>query len=380
LLRIVLSLLIWFTLCSPARAHAPGEHYVWIGVGEETLEGMAEINARDLRDLLGYDVADGGKINDAALAPYRTALRAYFLENFSITDSAGKLAIDIQSVRARSFAEGEYAAIDFTASASGLGEDRVLTFRDELLFEHNPRHRGLLLITHNDYTGARYRERTALVFSRYNTEQTVDLDRPPGLLSMRQFVWQGMVHIWSGLDHVLFLSLLLLTAVLSRGGGEWRPVAGFAGGAWNVLKIVTLFTVAHSITLLLAGLGWITLPSRWVEAMIALSIIVVAWTNLFGRFDSKKAWVVVVFGLFHGLGFATVMSELPFRMQDLMRVVLYFNVGVELGQVAIVLLVFPLAFYLRDTWVYRRVILQGGSAVVAGIAVVWLLQRILVSG
>jgi hypothetical protein len=146
---------------------------------------------------------------------------------------------------------------------------------------------------------------------------------------------------------------------------------------WKVVAIVTLFTIAHSITLFLAGLGYVRLPSRLVESIIALSIIFVAVNNLIGRFDSKKSWIILVFGLFHGLGFASVMAELPFRMLNLKWVVLFFNIGVELGQVAIVALVFPVLYALRGTRIYQPVVLVGGSVLIGLISTWWLAQRAL---
>ena len=124
----------------------------------------------------------------------------------------------------------------------------------------------------------------------------------------------------------------MLPTVLVMSGDSWGPVAGFPRALWNLLKIVTIFTIAHSLTLLLAALGILDVPSRLVESVIALSIILVALNNITGKSARQgRCWRSSGSGLFHGLGFATVMGHLPFRTVYLLRSVLGFNIGVELG-------------------------------------------------
>lgn len=153
------------------------------------------------------------------------------------------------------------------------------------------------------------------------------------------------------------------------------PVAGFTGAFWNVFKIVTIFTVAHSITLCLASLGIITLPSQLVESIIALSIVLVAFNNIVPTFRDRTWVILFLFGLFHGLGFASVMQHLPYRVGNLNKVLIGFNVGVELGQMAIVAAVFPIMYFLRKTSFYKPVFLVGGSIVLIAIASYWFVER-----
>jgi len=122
-------------------------------------------------------------------------------------------------------------------------------------------------------------------------------------------------------------------------------------------------------------LGLLSVPSRFVESMIALSIILVAMNNITGRVRHGTLWVILVLGLFHGLGFASVMGHLPFRMVDLLKSVVAFNVGVELGQVVIVMALFPLLFFLRSRPVYVPLVLRGVSAALIVIAGIWFIQR-----
>jgi hypothetical protein len=138
-----------------------------------------------------------------------------------------------------------------------------------------------------------------------------------------------------------------------------------------VLKIVTVFTLAHSITLWLAVMEYVTLPGRLVEATIALSIVVTALNNLYPVLPLSGWAIAFVFGLVHGFGFANVLVDLGLSEGTLAVALFGFNVGVELGQMAIVLVFFPLAFMLRSTLFYRRLSLQVGS-----IAGLWMYERV----
>jgi hypothetical protein len=163
--------------------------------------------------------------------------------------------------------------------------------------------------------------------------------------------------------------------VLYRHTGQWQPAIRFRPVLIEVIKIVTAFTIAHSITLSLATLGVISLPSRWVESAIAASVILAALNNLYPLID-KKLWLVAFgFGLIHGLGFANVLKDLGLPQNMLLLTLLAFNLGVELGQLTLVTGFLPVAFWLRHTQWYRKVVFTLGSVLIAMLAFVWLLER-----
>jgi len=136
-----------------------------------------------------------------------------------------------------------------------------------------------------------------------------------------------------------------------------------------------MFTIAHSITLSLGGLGILDLPSRPVETLIALSIIAAALHNLRPVFHNKEWLIAFGFGLFHGLGFAGLLADLGLGRSHRVSSLLGFNVGVELGQLVIIALVFPILFVLRRTRLYRW-ILAIGSIAMAAVALLWLIERV----
>ena len=157
--------------------------------------------------------------------------------------------------------------------------------------------------------------------------------------------------------------------------GRWQPVHRLRDAGWDVLRIVTAFTVAHSITLSLATLGWVSLPSRLVESAIAASVVLAALNNVWPLFQGRRWGVAFAFGLIHGFGFASVLADLGLPQDALVLALVGFNLGVELGQLAIVLAFLPVAFLLRASLFYRRGVLVAGSLVIALVAAAWFLER-----
>jgi hypothetical protein len=195
------------------------------------------------------------------------------------------------------------------------------------------------------------------VFTRERTE-TVIHGATGALGRFQRFFVLGVEHIATGYDHLLFLFALLL------GGGGIRALIG----------IVTAFTVAHSLTLAVATLDLVSLPSRPVEAMIALSIAWVALENLvFDR--SRGRWrITFAFGLVHGFGFATILREMELPARGLLASLLAFNLGVEAGQVAIVLAAAPLLVAVERAR-RRRAVVSVASAAILVVALFWFLER-----
>ncbi len=209
-----------------------------------------------------------------------------------------------------------------------------------------------------------------------NPALDINLDDPNTLKAFTGTVALGMEHIFIGTDHILFVLVLLIPAVMMYSLADgWAPVPTFRAGLWRVLKIATSFTLAHSITLTLGGLDIISLPSKLVETTIALSIIATAFHNLKPIFANKESLIAFIFGIFHGFGFAGLLSELGVGNGQRVLSLLGFNVGVEIGQAFIILLLFPALFLLRRTSIYV-ISLRIASVLLAGVATVWALERI----
>lgn len=186
----------------------------------------------------------------------------------------------------------------------------------------------------------------------------------------------GVRHIAEGTDHLLFLLALLLPAPLLAVGGRWSGVAGLRKSLMRILKIVTAFTVGHSITLALAATGVVSIPGRPVEVLIAVSILISAVHALRPLFPGREAWVAAFFGLIHGLAFATTLSELGLGHWERMVGILAFNLGIETMQMLVVAATLPSLLLLSRTRAYP--VFRVGGAVFAGVAAAgWIAERTL---
>jgi hypothetical protein len=222
---------------------------------------------------------------------------------------------------------------------------------------------------------------------------TVRLTSPPR--SFLRWMRLGMDHIFGGADHLCFVITLLISAVLVRApdrrAGSRRPDGGTSSegraGTWQVRSLrmtlrssallITAFSVAHSLTLLAASLGWVVLPSRLVETVIAASIVYAAAENAL-RPDAPRRWMLVFgFGLIHGLGFASALRELLSSDRVIVSL-LAFNLGVEVGQLVVVTIALPLLLGLAKVLGpdrYRARFLPLSSILLGSLALMWSLER-----
>jgi hydrogenase/urease accessory protein HupE len=236
----------------------------------------------------------------------------------------------------------------------------------DLFFDLDPLHIGLLRVENRGFP---------LTEAASRFVWTIGEPPPSSLLA---FLASGVDHIFFGPDHILFLVSLLLMAVITRGPGGWRLRPVREGLAYTAI-IVTSFTVAHSVTLIGAALGWFELPERLVESVIAASIVYVAVENVVRPDPPRRYLVTFVFGLIHGLGFASMLRPL-LPPEGVVLPLLAFNVGVELGQLAIVAVAVPLLYLLARGLTadrYRRQALPVGGALLAAAGLLWLLERAL---
>jgi hypothetical protein len=219
-------------------------------------------------------------------------------------------------------------------------------------------------------------EEISSVFDQSNAIQRFALGEGKRWSTMGLFTKEGAKHIWEGPDHLLFLLTLLLPGLmLIRPAGA--SVASGSTAAWKfALKVITAFTVAHSITLACSVLGWVSLPDRFIESMIALSIMVSAALNLQNRFTFSHWKLAFVFGLIHGMGFANGLKELGLSSLYFLEALFAFNLGVELGQLsAVVLVAVPLVLLARREE-SRLQVMRWGSGMVFLVSLVWLVQRL----
>lgn len=203
-----------------------------------------------------------------------------------------------------------------------------------------------------------------------------------GPATLLHFVSEGVHHILEGYDHLAFLLALLLPITLLRrqGAAQATAAAGPWGGVKALLLTVTSFTLGHSVTLVLAGLGWVTVSGNWVEPAIAISIGVSALLNLFPVKGLRSDLLALCFGLVHGLGFSGALVEAGVSGGLLVWALAGFNLGVEAGQLMVVAVWCGVSLLLARWSGYRTVVVKGGSVALIVLSLYWTVQRVAFSG
>jgi len=363
--RFLLSVLL--LMGGPVLAHKASDSYLVLDTQGQHVAGQWDIALRDIDFAIGLDADGNGEITWGELRARHTAMAAWALSALTL-ERGGACTLQVKQHQVDEHTDGAYAVLKLAGTCpSGQGE---LGVNYRLLFDQDALHRGLLRV---DLDGVTH----SAIMAPDAALQRFSAEKPSLLAQFGQFFVQGVWHIWIGFDHILFLLSLLLPVVLVREAGRWRGVGRFGEALREVLWVVTSFTVAHSITLSLAALGLVSLPSRLVESAIALSVVLAALNNLKPVVNQRRWLIAFVFGLIHGFGFASVLAELGLPADALVLSLVGFNAGVEAGQLAIVAVFLPLAFWLRNTGLYRQGVFVGGSLLTLLIALMWMAERAL---
>ena len=359
--------LIFLMLISPlAWSHKSSDSFVNLKVTNETIVGRWDIALRDLEFVLALDADADGAITWFELRTRFQDIENYAFSRLQINNGDDECSRQTGQLQVDHHTDGAYAVLNFILDCSSPIDQ--LTVKYHLLFDLDPTHRGLVQVQKDDHN-------EFVLFSPENQKTNINFNQSNYWQTLHQFVTEGIWHILIGYDHILFLLCLLLPSVVRKTSTGWQTNDHFTATLWQVGKIVTAFTLAHSITLVLAVLQWISLPSRLVESAIAFSVIMVAVNNICPFFSERAWFVAFAFGLIHGFGFASVLTDLDLTAGSLGISLFGFNLGVELGQLVIVSVFLPVAYSLRSYWFYKRIILNAGSHAIMLLAMVWFLQR-----
>lgn len=359
----LLVMLLWFQ--ASAWAHKASDSYLVVQAQGPALTAQWDIALRDIDFALGLDQDGNAEITWGELRSRQSDVAAWALSRLDIT-RGGACPLTLTQLQVDEHTDGGYAVLHLRGECPAASGDLGLHYR--LLFDLDNLHRGLLNLTLDGVTHTTVLSPTSGVVP-FSAAAVSRWDQ------FTQYVVEGVWHIWIGFDHILFLLSLLLPSVLVLHLRRWQGVESFGVAAKEVLWVVTSFTAAHSITLTLAALGWVSLPSRLVESAIALSVVLAAANNLWPLVAHRRWLVAFGFGLIHGFGFASVLAELGLPADAMVLSLLGFNAGVELGQMAIVAAFLPVAYGLRHTRLYRRGVFVGGSWLTMLVALVWLIER-----
>ena len=356
-----------------AQAHSSSNSYIIFSTQNQSSVLRADINFRDVDLVFDLDQNKDGKVSWGETLAKTAEIQAWLEQGIQLNTTSQKCSLTQMNMKASDHADGTYLSVEWAVACSGAAQEGPtgLKLRYSLLFDQDNLHRALVKIDLPDSQSSAILspERPEVSLTKANDSLTHVLAR---------YLIEGVWHIWIGVDHILFLLSLLILAFLEptrKSVIHWPAVKNVKTSVLDVLTVVTAFTLAHSITLGLTIFKWLEPSADLIEPVIALSVVAAALNNLLGWAALRRWQLAFAFGLVHGFGFANVLLDLGLPSDQLAIALGGFNLGVELGQIAIVLVFLPLAWTLRHTIFYRWVVVVGGSLAIAALGLIWTLQR-----
>lgn len=351
-------LVLLAVLAGPAWAHKASDAYLQLAGDGPGLRLVVDVALRDLDLVVDLDRNGDGAVTWGEVRAAWPAITAYVGARVGVAGCPPGVAAG-PALEQRS--DGTYASVMLSLACRPAGEPAI---RYTLLREADATHRGIARVALDGQPA---------VVRLLDPQQTAAAsgDARPATA----FFAEGVHHIVTGWDHLLFLLCLLLPAAMRRTAAGWQPVARWRDAVLPVAGIVTAFTLAHSITLALAALGHVSVPSSVIEPAIAATIVLAAIDNLRPIFGRRRGLVTFLFGLVHGFGFAGVLAELQLPAGEFASALLRFNLGLEAGQLAIVVAVTALLYALRGSRGYPRWAIGGGSFAAIALGVAWFVER-----
>ncbi len=342
------------------KAHQNSTAYLFLDQTNGVLQGRWEIPIADLEFKIRLDDNIDGEVTWGEIKQKLPAIRDYALPRVKVRAGTSESPITFRDALINKRPAGAMLVLVWQ---SRLPAGEAVTLEYNFGFDYDGGHQCIVS----------FQDRTAVLTK---DRRTFDLlEATTSGPAFTNFVRVGIFHIFEGIDHICFLLALMLPAVWRRTHRGWEAVGSFRAAFISIAKIVTAFTVAHSITLAIAALRIVVLPSPLVESVIAFSVIVAALNNLWPLWTERSWLVALGFGLVHGFGFASALADLPSGAASLAISLAGFNIGVELGQLCIVLTFLPIAFLLRESWFYRWCAVRAGSVGIACVAAIWLVER-----
>ncbi|WBL44772.1 HupE/UreJ family protein [Algoriphagus halophytocola] len=376
---------LFFLSLLQAAAHKPNQNYIYLSIYEGEMDCRVELKKTDIEKVFGYSYALGEVPDENS--PEVQAMVAYILDQLKFSSTLGEHALTFENIDILNLKDDDFLLFNFGMSNMDPVPSELEIYDQIFVKELGNNHESLLHIERNWKTGVLANESLpSLIYGTSNPTQTLNIEEGSVFTGFMAMVKSGIYHIWIGLDHILFLIALLIPSVVVYNSSnpkkrwlgikytDFEPEPSFKAAFLSVVKIITIFTLAHSVTLSLAALGVINLPSRLVESIIAISIAMAAFHNIV-PFLNKREWLIIlIFGLFHGFGFASVLAEQSRGGEYLVYSLVGFNLGVEIGQLAIIIVAFPVLFLLSRLKAYN-IILVGFSILLILISTYWIIER-----
>ncbi len=351
-----------------AEAHTGSTAYLQAEAKGAEVSLRADYALRDLDDVLGLDADDDGRITWGEVQAATPAALAYLGPRLGVQgDGIDCPLIAAPHAQITTHGDGPYAVFTFKGQCAAA--PREWRLRNTALFEFDANHRAFARMQNGAANSS-----TLLTPDRQ--QFVLGGDEDSSMHTLVSYWHEGLAHVWSGWDHMLFIAGLFLAAALWRDQGRWRPVPRLGPALLDAARLVTAFTIAHAVTLCLTALGVVSLPSRIVESLVALSVLFTGLNNLLPMVRRRALFALAwVFGLIHGTAIAGALLELGLPPSGRLLALLGFNLGVEVAQLLLVALLVPLAFALRHWRGYVPFVLWPGSLLVALAGLIWFIDR-----
>lgn len=372
-------LLLWLAgFCCSTFAHDVPPSMVMLDIGRRAIDVELQLQLTELGAGLGLPIASSSSM---VIPRYGSQIEQYIEERVQIQSRDGRLyALRIQSLDMRrtdndNWTSNDWLIVHARALAPEGASTEIFKLNYSVIFQRVLSHQAMIYVRH-DLRNNLLGEKPMLIGVMGFGKAHLDVDGSDGswLRGFGRLFSMGMRHIAEGSDHLLFLLALLLPAPLLAKGRRWQPGESVARSMRAIVKVVSGFTLGHSLTLGLAAAGWIVAPTRMVETLIAVSVLVSsihAWRPLFA---GKEVWIATGFGFIHGLAFAETLSGLNFDGFTLALSLLGFNLGIEAMQLLVIAVTLPIMILLSCTRLYGPVRLLG-AGLAGACALGWIAER-----
>lgn len=350
-----------------ADAHKASDSYLWLKLDGATLSGRWDIALRDLDYAIGLDADGDAQITWGEVRAQQDAIAAYALSRLQVQRAGGACTLRSAELLIAEHSDGRYASLVLAGDCPDAGSPLAIDYR--LLFDLDAQHRGLLNLEYGE-AGTR-----TGIFAPERPQLSFDAVVGSGLGVFLQYLREGIRHVWTGADHLLFLAGLFVPAVLRRTRTGWQPVDRLGTALRETAGIVTAFTLAHAATLSLAATGAFSPPTRLIESLVAATVLFAGLNNLVPMVHRRLYLLAGGFGLVHGAAIAGALIELGLPASGRVWALLAFNLGVETAQLVLIAVIVPITFRYRHVAAFRNGVLVPSSAFVAIAGLAWLIQR-----
>jgi len=356
--KFILLLLLSLSL----HAHQMRENYLHISYDEhlKTFKMVLEVESRLLENEKIVDDNHNGIVSYKELKAHKNYLLSYVKQHFQLYSHKKKLSLAGASVLFHRYQSQTYMSITKTFTNINLD---TLQLKYSMFFELEKNHK--LLIHLDDNRGDYILNNSNRIYN-FSSFKTSPYER------LKIFVQNGIFHILDGRDHLLFILMILIPSIVLLS----QKSQTLKSSLINILKIVTTFSLAHSITLFISGIGFYKPSIPFIESGIALSIFIVAFMNFIQRYNHVNKKIVFLFGLLHGFGFANVLEIAKIdSTMEFLTALFGFNLGVEIGQIFVILLILPFLYLLSQSR-YCISTLKLLSLLAMLISAYWFFQRV----